>query len=177
MPVEVFGVFGVGHDEFPSRFDFVAHEPHKHLLDIGVEFFFVADFDEASDFGVHCGFLEFLGIHFTETFESGDGDVFAFEIFDDTVSFFFVHGVEPLILPGANDEEGGLSEVEIAFGHEGLHVAIEECEEEGADVFAIDICVGHDNDFVVAEFCDVEVFAGALLIGRLFAIEGGFLVA
>ena len=39
------------------------------------------------------------------------------------------------------------------------HVAIEKGHDEGVDVAAIDIGIGHDDDFVITEFLDVRFFA------------------
>ena len=49
-----------------------------------------------------------------------------------------------------------LGNVEEAALHELRHVAAEEGEQQGADVRAVDIGVGHDDDFMVTDLSDVE---------------------
>src|SRR3546814_10947293 len=41
------------------------------------------------------------------------------------------------------------------------HLAIEEGEQQRADVRAVDVGVGHDDDLVIAQFCKVEFVADA----------------
>ena len=36
------------------------------------------------------------------------------------------------------------------------HVAAEKCQQQGANVRSIDVGVGHDDDFVIADFLDVK---------------------
>lgn len=42
---------------------------------------------------------------------------------------------------------------------EWFHVSVEEGEEEDADVSAVNVCIGHHDDFVVAGFAEIEVSA------------------
>ncbi len=53
--------------------------------------------------------------------------------------------------------ERRLGDVEVPALDELLHLAVEEGEEEGADVAAVDVGVAHDDDAVVAQLRDVEV--------------------
>src|SRR5579885_1200643 len=55
--------------------------------------------------------------------------------------------------------ERRLRNVEMAFGDERLHVAIEEGEQERANVCAVHVGVAHDDDAPVAQLRHVEVFA------------------
>ncbi len=58
--------------------------------------------------------------------------------------------------------ERRLRDVNVAAIDELFHVAEEKSEEQGADVAAIDVRVGHENDFVIAQLGGVEiVFADA----------------
>ena len=52
--------------------------------------------------------------------------------------------------------ERRLRDVEIAALDELGHLAIKERQEKRADVTAVDVGVGHQNDLVVAELLDVE---------------------
>ena len=38
-----------------------------------------------------------------------------------------------------------------------LHLPIEECEDQRADVRAVDVGVGHDDDLVIAQLADIEI--------------------
>src|SRR5207245_949448 len=55
----------------------------------------------------------------------------------------------------------GLSNEDLATGDELLHVAEKEREEQGPNVRTVDIGIGHDDDFAVAELRDLEVFTSA----------------
>lgn len=45
--------------------------------------------------------------------------------------------------------------------HERAHVAIHERQEQGGDVLAVHIGVGHEDDLAVAQLADVEFLADA----------------
>ena len=53
--------------------------------------------------------------------------------------------------------ERRLGDVDVAALDELLHVAEEKSEEQGADVAAVDVGVGHENDFVIAKLAGVEI--------------------
>ncbi len=55
--------------------------------------------------------------------------------------------------------ERGLCDVEVALVDQLRHLAIEERQQQRADVRTVDVGVGHDDDVVVAELVDVEVLA------------------
>ena len=55
--------------------------------------------------------------------------------------------------------ERRLGDVEMAALHQLRHLPEKEGEQEGADVAAVDIGVGHDDDLVVPQFADIELFA------------------
>ena len=52
--------------------------------------------------------------------------------------------------------QGGLGDVHVALLDELGHLPVEEGEEKGADVGAVHVGVGHEDDLVVAEFLEVE---------------------
>ena len=54
--------------------------------------------------------------------------------------------------------ERRLGDVEMAGADQRLHVAVEEREQQRADVRAVHVGVGHDDDAVIAELRQVEVF-------------------
>jgi len=45
----------------------------------------------------------------------------------------------------------------MAARHQRAHLAVEEGEQQGADVRAVDVCVGHDDDLVVAHLEGIEL--------------------
>src|SRR5262249_30401154 len=62
-----------------------------------------------------------------------------------------------LALAALDAVERRLSDEDVAALNEFLHVAEEEGEQQGADVRAVHVGVGHQNDFVIAEFAGVEI--------------------
>ena len=58
-------------------------------------------------------------------------------------------------------EQRRLGDVDVAALHELEHLAVEEREEQRADVRAIDVGIGHDDDAAVAALGEVLIFADA----------------
>src|ERR1035438_6457232 len=50
-----------------------------------------------------------------------------------------------------------LRDVDVAALDQDGHLAVEEGQQERADVRSVDVCVGHDDDAVIAQFIDVEI--------------------
>ena len=84
--------------------------------------------------------------------------------------------------------ERRLRDVDVSFLDQFAHVAEEECEKKRANVAAVHVRVGHENYFVVAQLCGVEIilaYAGAersddganffvaehLVVPRLFDVQ------
>ena len=63
-----------------------------------------------------------------------------------------------LAVLAADAVEGRLGEIDVVLADEFGHVAEEEGEEQRADVGAVDIGIGHDDDLAVAALGDVELF-------------------
>ncbi len=61
-----------------------------------------------------------------------------------------------ILLPFADAVERGLRDVEVALLQHLGHLAEEEGEEQGPDVRAVDVGVGHQDDLVVAQLVDLE---------------------
>src|SRR6185437_890103 len=55
--------------------------------------------------------------------------------------------------------ERRLGDVEIAAVDQRLHLAVEEGQKQGADVAAVDVGVGHDDDAVIARLVGLEILA------------------
>ena len=54
--------------------------------------------------------------------------------------------------------EGRLRDIDVAALDELVHLAVEERQQQGADVGAVHVGVGHDDDLVVTQFGGVEIF-------------------
>ena len=52
-----------------------------------------------------------------------------------------------------------LGDIEIAALNNFRHLAVEKGQEQCADMRAINIGIGHDDDFVIAQLFDIEIFA------------------
>jgi hypothetical protein len=62
-----------------------------------------------------------------------------------------------LFLAGLDLVQRRLRDVDVAALHQLGHLAVEEGQQQGADVRAVHVGVGHDDDAVVAQLGDVEV--------------------
>ena len=81
--------------------------------------------------------------------------------------------------------ERRLGDVEVPALDDLGHLPVEEGQQQGADMGAVDVGVGHDHDLVVAQFLDVEIVAadagahrldqGADLLRREHPVEAGAL--
>ncbi len=67
-----------------------------------------------------------------------------------------------------------LGDVDVATLHQLGHLAVQQRQQQGADVRAVDVRVGHDDEAVVAQLVDVEVRADA---GAQRGDQGGDLLA
>ena len=86
------------------------------------------------------------------------------ELGEDVRQLLFVQDVFALLVTG-DHEQRRLGDIDIAMAYQLGHLAEEEGEQEGADVRAVHISVGHDDDAPVAELGDVKVLADAALQG------------
>ncbi len=95
----------------------------------------------------------------------------------------FVFGLHVVgVLLVADAEQRGLGDVDVAAFDQLVHLAVEEREEQRADVGAVDVGVGHDDDAAVAAFGEVLIFADAgadgadhaadFLVGEDFVFAG-----
>jgi hypothetical protein len=65
-----------------------------------------------------------------------------------------------------------LGDVDVAALDQLGHLAVEEGQQQGADVGAVHVRVGHDDDAVVTQLVDVEVVGPALAFGCVFVGAG-----
>src|SRR5258708_23424976 len=61
------------------------------------------------------------------------------------------------LFAGLDMVEGRLGNIEMTVLNQEGYVAIEESQEQGADMCAVNVSVAHDYDTAVAQFRDVEI--------------------
>ena len=132
-------------------FFFVAVEVVGQLCTVanhaGTEFF---ECGEAFD-----DFIDLRGGEGVLILDAGEHDVLGAEFEEDAVHLLVV--VDVLLAFLALDPvERRLGNVNEAAFDEPLHLAVDEGKEQGADVGAVHVSIGHDDDFVVAGFVGVE---------------------
>ena len=71
-----------------------------------------------------------------------------------------------MVLARTNEIKGQLGNKNIAISDEGLHVSVEERQEQRPDVGPIDISIGHDDDLAVTDFTEIEFIANPAAKGR-----------
>src|SRR6201998_2080981 len=145
----------------------------QRLLVFEIRFLFKAafgtEFDEAgfpqaaTEFG--CGGIVFLHVQ-KEGGEARTFEIYAFLGFHDVIFGGALHqfaGELAIVadvtfgLAALHAIERRLSDLDMAALDELLHMAEKEREKQSADVRAVDVGVGHQNDFVIAEFAGVEI--------------------
>src|SRR5579859_3566219 len=143
---------------------------HQHVEDlVGFYGFFDADLQDGTVRGVHGGVPECFRVHLAQTFVAAHLWLFAvvagFVFLDEAVALFL--GVD--IMDGLTHldvVERWLGDIEMPAGDKRLHVAIEEGQQQGANVRPVNVGVAHDNDAAVAQLGDVETFVYARANGR-----------
>ena len=111
-------------------------------------------------FGIHRRFPKLLGIHLAEALVALHGRVVPADFVELLRQLVVAVGV-PVLLALANLVERRLRDVDVAALNERLHVAVEEGQEERADMRSVDVGIGHDDDLAVATLRDVKVVADA----------------
>ena len=103
---------------------------------------------------------ELLPVHLAETLEPADLDLAALVLGLERAQRGFVLEVVAL-LAEVGAEQRRLRDVHVAVAHDLGELAVEEREQQRADVRAVDVGVGHQHDLVVAELGEVELLADA----------------
>ncbi len=107
-----------------------------------------------------------LRVHFAQALEALDVVLFALGLFQRLFERFVI---EDVFAPAAYLElvEWRLGDVKVAAVDYRAHEAVEESQQQGANVRTVDVGVGHQDDLVVADALDVEMslVAGALDAG------------
>ena len=154
-------------DVLPAGVHLIAHEDGDDLvLPGGV---LQCDAHQAAVLRVHGGFPQLLGVHFAQALIALDG-VVLFALGQPAQGFVVV-GVF-LDTAGALDQiQGRHADVHVALGDELAHVAVEEGEQDGADVGAVLVGIAQNNDLVIFEGADVEILVDVGAKGRDQAAE------
>ena len=100
-------------------------------------------------------FLQLLGGNFLTIGQVLQSDLFGTVLEQDPIELVVVVDVIRPLLAGDGIQRR-LSDVHVAVPDELGHLAVEEGQEQRADVGSVDIGVGHDDDLVVAEILDLE---------------------
>src|SRR3989304_5711071 len=152
------GLIVVALDESLTWGHFVAHEIREDAVcGHGV---FDGYLEHGAAVGVHSGFPELAWVHLTQALGSLEVHLAVLEPVE--VGVLVLLGVEPAdVLAALGAIQWRLGDVQVAALDERAPVAEEEGEEEGANVSAVDVGIGHDDDAVVAELGRVEVLTEA----------------
>src|SRR3990172_6832807 len=152
------GLVVVALDEVLAGGHFLAHELREHA--VGGHRVLYMDLEHDAPGGVHRRLPELLGVHLAQTLVALNGHLAVLEAADVGVLLLIV--VQPASLLAMLDAvQRRLGDVEVTALDQLAHVAEEEGEGEGADVGAVHVGVGHNDDAVVAELGGVELLAEA----------------
>ena len=115
-------------------------------------------------FRVHGGLPQLVGVHLAQALIAVDVHlgvgVVAPQLGGDPIPLLVGEGHPRGLAPGQL-VEGGHGGVDVALLDEGPHEAEEEGEQQGTDVGAVHIGIGHDDDLVVAQLARVELVPDA----------------
>src|SRR4051794_15604962 len=156
--VEEADVLGVLLDEALARLDVVTHERGEHL--VGDRGLLDRDLEERARLAVHRGRAELLPVHLAETLEPADLDLATFVLRLEHAQRGLVLEVGAL-LADVGAEQRRLRDVHVTTADELAELAVEEREQQRADVRAVDVGVAHQDDLVVAELLEIELVADA----------------
>ncbi len=157
----------VAFDETFAGRDLVSHEHAEDF--VGFHGLFDGDLQDGAMLGVHRGVPEGLGVHFAQTFVTPNLRLLAvmrgFVLDDKAVPFFF--GVDVMDLLAHFDVvERRLRNIKMAGSDQGLHMAEEEGEQQGANMRAVHVGIAHDDDATITQAGYIEVFIDADSNGR-----------
>ena len=146
---------GVRLDELLARRNRAAHQHVEGL--IGADAVFDLDLHQRPPGRVHRRVPELVRVHLAETLVALNLGPLA-ELLDRRLALLF--GVRPdLFLAALHPVERRLRDVEVAVVDELLEMPVEEGQQQRADMRAVDVGIGHDDDPVVAQLADVELIA------------------
>jgi hypothetical protein len=114
--------------------------------------------------GIHRRLPELLGIHLAKALISLDRDLLGILAARAENFFFFnvIVCVEYLLVI-SDLIEWRHREIYVALSRADRHIAVEKVRRRESDVRAVDIGISHDDYFMIAKFCDIELgsYSGA----------------
>ena len=169
LDVQESNVAGVLLDELLARLDLIAHELADRALGLGgiVD----AHLQKRTGSRLHGGFPQLLGIHLAQALVALHVELLGTAHFLELAAQAVLVVDVALDLRGArvlllHAEDGRASDVDVAAVDELGHIAVEERQQQDADVRAVDVGIGHDDDAVVTRLIGVEVLADVRADGR-----------
>src|SRR5712692_7797557 len=163
LNVEVANALGVGLDELLAWRNGVAHEHVKGL--VGFDGVLGVYPHQRTELRVHGGVEQLVGVHLAQALVALNVGLLAVQALQDAVAVFIGVGVLHLS-PGGDLVQRREGDVEVLLIDELRHVAEEERQQQGADVRAVDVGIGHDDDLAVAQLFGFEVLAEVGADGR-----------
>ncbi len=109
---------------------------------------------------VHGGVAELVAVHLAQALEATELLLVVRVLGEERRLRGVVLEVD-LLLADHGGVQRRLGDVDVALLDERLHLPEEEREQQRADVAAVDVGVGQDDDLVVADLVDVELLADA----------------
>ena len=141
---------------------------HEHIKDlVGVRGVFNSDLQERTRLRIHRRFPQLIRIHLAQTLVALDCDfVRVLEILDFPLEQFVVGGagfrMHVLhLLAVFQQKDWRLRDIQMPLLNDLRHVAEEECQQQSANVAAIDIGVRHDDDAPVTQTVDCHLVVDA----------------
>ena len=155
-------VAGVFLDELLARLHLLAHKLAHHAL--GLHGIVDVHLQKRAGCRLHGGLPQLLGVHLAEALVAlniklagvvvlGQGGGQRLLVVDVALD---LRAAGILLLQA---EDGRLGDVDVAEVDELGHVAVEERQQQAADVRTVDVGIGHDDDAMVAGLLGVEVLA------------------
>src|SRR5699024_3915216 len=80
------------------------------------------------------------------------------QLFNEVI-FFFISIKVSHHLTLTNLIQRWLGDINISCINDRTHVSVKQCQQQGSNMRTIDIGIGHDDNFVISSFRNIEVFS------------------
>ncbi len=161
LDIQVAHFGSVGLDKAAARRNQIAHQHGEGL--VGLLGIFQGHLEDGAVGWIEGCIPELFGIHLSQTFIALDRvaatDALArlwVEAGEEFIALGIGIGINAL-LAVLDQIERRLSDIEVTVGDQRAHITEEEGQQQGANVCAVDVGVGHDNDAMVAQFREIEL--------------------
>ena len=143
-------------NEAATGFYFISHEDGEET----VCFYRIGQFYFQHDalFWIHGGIPELFWVHFTKPFVTLNRTTIATNFIEQFILFIIVIGVI-FLTTFTYLVQRRLGNEYVAFCHQWFHIAIEEGQKQSTNMSPIYIGIGHDDNFIIPKFGDIEIFA------------------